>query len=105
MQSSTPDDDLTSPLHWRRPLFNIIKTIIAFSVITFFLVYFIYHRPVSWIAPACILAISYVFCLIMGVRYLIKNIPLPILMLLVPIAPLYILLYVLALIAFLQRFT
>ena len=99
------DNELDAPTHWKNPLFTIIKVMIAFSVITFFLGYFIYHPPVNWVMPSIVLCAAYGLCLIAGIAYLIKTLPIPVLMLLVPIAPLFVLIYVVSLIAFLQRFT
>jgi hypothetical protein len=99
------DNELAAPIQWQMPLFKIIKIMIAFSAITFFVGYFIYHPPVHWLLPAILLAIAYAVCFITGIYYLIKTLPVPVLMLLVPIAPLFVLIYVVSLIAFLQRFT
>lgn len=99
------DNELASPIDWKMPLFIIIKTMIAFSAITFFVGYFIYHHSTPWIFQGGTVLFAYLFCLIMGIRHLIKTLPVPVLMLLVPIAPLFVLIYVVSLIAFLQRFT
>jgi len=98
-------NELASPGHWKRPLLIIIKLVIAFSTISFFVGYFIYHHPSNWLIPGSIVLVSYAVCMVLGIRYLIKTLPVPVLMLLVPIAPLFVLLYVISLIAFLQRFT
>ena len=99
------DQEFVSLNEWKRSIFKIAKIALAFSVVSFFVGYFVYHPPTNWIMPAIVLFISYFLCIVAGVYYLIKSLPLPILMLLVPIAPLFILIYVVLLITFLQRFT
>lgn len=101
----TTDTEWAAPKQWKAPLITIIKLAIAFSTITFFLGYFIYHHPEHWLIPASILLVSYAACIIAGIRHLIKTLPIPVLMLLIPIAPLFILIYVVSLLAFLQRYT
>ena len=105
MHSTDKDHEWTAPKEWKAPLITIIKITIAFSTLTFFVGYFFYHRPEHWLLSASILLAAYGLCIVMGVRHLIKALPIPVLMLLVPIAPLFILIYVVSLIAFLQRFT
>ena len=102
---TTSHHELDAPIHWKTPVLLIIKMTIAFSTLSFFIGYFVYHPPVNWQLPSVLLIVAYLFCLVIGIRYLIKNLPIPVLMLLVPIAPLFILLYVVSLMAFLQRFT
>lgn len=101
----TTDNEYAAPIDWKAPFFFILKMMLAFSVITFFMGYFVHHHPANWMLPGAVLLIAYFFCIAMGIRALIKRLPIPILMLLIPIAPLFVLLYIVSLAAFLQRFT
>lgn len=99
------DQELAHLIHWKSPLVIILKMFLAFSVLTFFVGYFIFHHPQNWLIPAIVLAISYLTCIIAGITYLIKKLPFPILLLLIPIAPLFVLIYVISLMTFLEHFT
>ena len=97
--------ELTAPAHWKKYLWIIFKVMLGFILLTFILGYAIYHRPVNWLIPITMGSVVYLIAIILGIRHLIKTLPLAVLMLLIPIAPLFVLIYLITLMGFLQGYT
>lgn len=88
---------------WRSFLNVTAKTLIAFYIATFSTaVYFIFHG-MTWKAMSILVILLYLFVIFACGRLIIKKFSLPALMLLVPIAPLVVLIIVVTMLPILEK--
>lgn len=88
--------------HWTHYLIITLQTIAAIYLATFCVAVFYIHHGEHWLIPSMLLGLLYAFTIIISIKRLINQLPMPLLMIAAPTLPLIILLLVLMLIPVLQ---
>ena len=92
------ETDLSAPTDWKIYLFIAAKFLAIFYIATFCLIAFFIHRGDVWVIKGIILATIYAFILIYSFAKLIKQLPMPAILLAAPTIPLVMLILVVSMI-------
>jgi membrane-associated HD superfamily phosphohydrolase len=97
--------DLNDVASWKRYALTLAEVWVTFCVATFTIALFFsqLNSDVSTIILAVMLGILYIFVIVLCIKRLLDNLPIGALMLLVPIAPLAVLLLVVSLLPIIQK--
>lgn len=94
----------SNPSHWKTYFYVLAQTWLAFFVASFCLAVYLRHMAGSWIITTVCMAVLYLGVLVACVKRTIDNLSIAALMLLIPIAPLLILLFAIGLLHLIQLF-
>lgn len=100
--NSTEDNKNLVP--WKLYLTITAESLAAFYIATLCMAIFFTHHGTDWVMDAIILGVLYAFVIFACGRLVIKRLPLPAIMLIIPLAPLIALFIVISLIPILQYF-
>ena len=106
MNHTNPNQDANDIIPWRQYTATIIEAWLAFCIATFSIGMYFSHLNDSGVTIffGALLIALYLFVIVMCVKRLINKLAIPALMLMVPIAPLAILLLVISLVPIIQLF-
>ena len=97
-------EDRTAYVPWKRYILAVSETIITFTIASFLLGLYIIHRGDSSVIISVLLGLTYVAVVAFTITRMVKKFSIAAIMLMIPIAPLIVLIIVVALIHFLQFF-
>jgi len=97
------NDAIASP--WKQYTILVLESWLAFCIATFAMgVYFTHLNAAAWItAESILMIVAYVFVIIICIQRLIRQLPIAVFMILVPIAPLAVLILVVSLLPIIQQ--
>lgn len=101
MDSLQSEPLITVP--WKRYLKITLESVIAFYIATFCIGMYFTHRGTDWVFFGIVLAILYVFVIVICAKRVLEKLSMPALMIVIPICPLIALILVVTLIPIIER--
>jgi hypothetical protein len=100
--NSLPSEPLVT-VPWKKYLKITIESIVAFYIASFCVGMYFTHRGNDWLFFGIILAILYLFVILVCAKRILEKLSMPALMLVIPICPLIALIVVVTLIPIIER--
>ncbi|RDI48095.1 hypothetical protein [Aquicella lusitana] len=102
MMSRINQHEQTSTVSWKPFVKITLESLISFYIATFCVAMFYIHRGENWLLAGIILALLYLFVIVVCAKRVFEKLPMAAIFLLIPIAPLIALILVVSLIPLLQ---